>query len=89
VQDSIGKAIEAIRTFQLPADMATAVHDAASDAFFRGMQVAAWVGTVVAFGAVFVAFKWLPARAERSVHDDPELAAEAKELAVLDDGIYT
>jgi MFS family permease len=89
VHDSIGKALDAIRQYQLPADVAIKVHDTASDAFFRGMQVAAWVGTVVVFGAVFVAFKWLPARAERAVHEDADLAAEAKELAVLDDGIYT
>jgi MFS family permease len=89
VHDSIGKALDAIRQYQLPTDVAIQVHDRASDAFFRGMQVAAWVGTVVAFGAVFVAFKRLPARAERGVHEDADLAAEAKELAVLDDGIYT
>jgi len=89
VQDSIGKAIEAIRTFQLPADVAGAVHDAASDAFFRGMQVAAWVGTAVVLCAALVAYRYLPARAERAVRDDAELATDAQELAVLDDGIYT
>jgi Na+/melibiose symporter-like transporter len=89
LHDSIGKALDAIRQYQLPADVAIKVHDSASDAFFRGMQVAAWVGTVVALGAVFVAYKWLPARAEQEAQEDEDMAAAAKELAVLDDGIYT
>jgi EmrB/QacA subfamily drug resistance transporter len=89
VHDSIGKAIEAIVTFQLPADLARAVHDAASDAFFRGMQVAAWVGTAVVLCAAVVAYRYLPARADRAVRDDPELAIDAKEMAAIDDGIYT
>ena len=89
VQDSIGKAIAAIVTFQLPADLARAVHDAASDAFFRGMQVAAWVGTAVVLCAAVVAYRYLPARADRAVHEDPELALDAKEMAAIDDGIYT
>jgi EmrB/QacA subfamily drug resistance transporter len=89
VHDSIGKAIEAINTFNFPADVARLVHDAASDAFFRGMQVAAWAGTAVVLCAAVVAYRYLPARAERAVQEDGELATEAKELAVLDDGIYT
>jgi MFS family permease len=89
VHDSIGKAIEAITTFRLPADVAATVHDAASDAFFRGMQVAAWAGCVVVLCAAVVAFRYLPARAERAVRDDADLENDAKELAVLDDGIYT
>jgi EmrB/QacA subfamily drug resistance transporter len=89
VHDSIGKALDAVRQYQLPVDVAIKVHDSASDAFFRGMQVAAWVGTVVALGAVFVAYKWLPARAEQEAQEDEDMAAAAKELAVLDDGIYT
>jgi hypothetical protein len=40
-------------------------------------------------GAAFVAFRFLPARAERAVRDDADLQAEARELAVLDDGILT
>jgi EmrB/QacA subfamily drug resistance transporter len=88
VHDSIGKAIEAIRTFNFPADVARTVHDAASDAFFRGMQVAVWVGVAVMLCAVVVAYRYLPARAQRAVLD-AELADDAKELAVLDDGIYT
>jgi hypothetical protein len=39
--------------------------------------------------AAVVAYRYLPARAERAVQEDGELATEAKELAVLDDGIYT
>ena len=89
VHDSIGKAIEAINTFNFPAGVARLVHDAASDAFFRGMQVAAWAGTAVVLCAAVVAYRYLPARAERAVREDGELATEAKELAVLDDGIYT
>jgi len=89
VHDSIGKAIEAINTFNFPANVAQTVHDAASDAFFQGMQVAAWVGTVVVLCAAVIAYRYLPARADRAVRDDDALATEAKELAVLDDGIYT
>ena len=89
VHDSIGKAIEAIVTFRLPADVARTVHDAASDAFFRGMQVAAWVGTGVVLCAAIIAYRYLPARADRAVSEDPELAVDAKEMAALDDGIYT
>jgi EmrB/QacA subfamily drug resistance transporter len=89
VHDSIGKAIEAITTFQFPADVAKTVHDAASDAFFRGMQVAAWAGTAVVLCAAVVAYRYLPARADRRAREDGELATEAQELAVLDDGIYT
>ena len=65
------------------------MHDAASDAFFRGMQVAAWAGTAVVLCAAVVAYRYLPARADRRVREDGELATEAQELAVLDDGIYT
>jgi MFS family permease len=89
VHDSIGKAIEAIRTFSFPPDLARSVHDAASDAFFKGMQVAAWAGTGVVLCAAIVAYRYLPARADRAVHEDGELASEAQELAVLDDGIFT
>ena len=89
VKDSIGKALEAIATFNLPAGAARAVHDAASSAFISGMRVAAWAGTVVVLCAAFIAYRYLPARAERVALHDAELAAEAKELAVLDDGIYT
>src|SRR5262249_24804218 len=88
VHDSIGKAIQAISTFQFPADVARAVHDAAREAFFGGMQVAAWAGTAVVLCAAAVAYRYLPARAERRVHDD-ELATEAQQMAVLDDGIFT
>jgi len=89
VHDSIGKAIAAITTFQLPADVAGTVHDAASDAFFQGMQVAAWVGCGVVLCAAVVAYRYLPARADHRVRDDPERADDAKGLAALDDGIYT
>src|SRR4051794_32179133 len=66
VHDSIGAALEAITRFELPAPIASVVHDAASSAFFRGMQVAVWVGAAVMLCAVFVAYKYLPARAERT-----------------------
>ena len=53
--------------------------------------------TVVSYGgpdvgllcAAVVAYRYLPARADRAVHEDGELATEAQELAVLDDGILT
>jgi MFS family permease len=89
VHDSIGKAIEAITTLRLPTALATAVHDAAGDAFFSGMQVAAWVGTVVVLCAAVIAFRYLPARADRGDGSDGDLANDAKDLAVLDDGIFT
>jgi hypothetical protein len=38
---------------------------------------------------VWVAYRFLPAHAERAVRDDPELRAEALELGTLDDGILT
>ena len=42
---------------------------------------------VVVGANVVVAYRFLPARAERAVRADPELELEARELAVLDDGI--
>jgi EmrB/QacA subfamily drug resistance transporter len=87
VHDSIGKALEAARAYNLPPDLAADVHDAASHAFFSGMQVAAWVGTGIVICAMVVAYRFLPARAERAVRADPELELEARELAIVDDGI--
>ena len=87
VHDSIGKALEAVRDFNLPTDLAGSVHDAASQAFVSGMQVAAWVGAAVVVCAAFIAYRFLPARAERVVRNDPELELEARELAITDDGI--
>jgi EmrB/QacA subfamily drug resistance transporter len=89
VHDSIGKALEAISVYRLPPELGKIVHDAASTAFFRGMQVAAWVGAAIVVCAVVIAYRYLPARAPHVVREDAELAAEAKELATLDDGIYT
>src|SRR4029079_19705573 len=77
VHDSIGKALEAVRDFNLPADVGGAVHDAARQAFFSGMQGAAWVGPVVVLCAAVVAYRFLPARAEREVRDDAELELQA------------
>ena len=87
VHDSIGKALEAVRDFNLPTDLAGSVHDAASQAFVSGMQVAAWVGAAVVVCAAVIAYRFLPARAERVVRNDPELEIEARELAITDDGI--
>ena len=88
IHDSIGSAIEAIGRFDLPAALAETVHTASGDAFFRGMQVAAWVGTGIVIGAVFVAYRFLPARAAGRPHDseldDDTLLAES-----LDDGLLT
>ena len=46
-------------------------------------------GRSSSLGAAVIAFRYLPARADRAVRDDEDLANDAKELAVLDDGIYT
>lgn len=64
------------------------MHDAASDAFFRGMQVAAWGGTAVVVCAAIVAFRYLPARAI-PVRGDDELDEDARLAASLDDGMLT
>ena len=89
VHDSIGAALEAISRFQLPLDIAGEVHDAASTAFFHGMQVAAWVGAVVVVGAAIVAYKFLPARAARAASRDSELDADVVLAESLDDGMLT
>jgi hypothetical protein len=65
------------------------VHDAASEAFFHGMQAAAWVGTVVVVGAAIVADKFLPARAARATRHDAELDADVVLAEPLDDGMFT
>ena len=89
VHDSIGAALEAISRFQLPLDVAGEVHDAASTAFFHGMQVAAWVGAVVVVGAAIVAYKFLPACAARAASRDSELDADVVLAESLDDGMLT
>jgi len=89
VHDSIGAALEAITRFQLPLDVAGEVHDAASTAFFHGMQVAAWVGAVVVVGAAIVAYKFLPARAERAARRDSALDTDVALAESLDDGMLT
>jgi MFS family permease len=89
VHDSIGKALDAVAQFHLPGELGRAVHDAASDAFLSGMRVAVIAGAVVVACAVGVAYKFLPAQAERAVREDPDLHAEALELGTLDDGILT
>ena len=88
VHDSIGAALDAVTRFDLPAALADSVHDAASSAFFRGMQVAAWVGTAVVVCAVIVAYRYLPARAT-PVRGDDELDEDARLAASLDDGMLT
>jgi hypothetical protein len=85
VHDSIGKAIEASSSFGLSPELTRTVHDAVSAAFIEGMRLAAWVGTVIVIGAAFVAYRFLPARAERAERDDAELEAEARRLASLDE----
>jgi MFS family permease len=88
VHDSIGAALDAITRFDLPAAVARTVHDAASDAFFRGMQVAAWVGTAVVVCAAIVAYRYLPARAT-PLRSDDEVDEDARLAASLDDGMLT
>ncbi len=89
VHDSIGKALDSVARFQLPGDVGRAVHDAASAAFLSGMRVAVVAGAVVVMCAAMVAYRFLPAHAERTVREDPDLRAEALELGTLDDGILT
>ena len=89
VHDSIGKALEAVTRFSLPADLGRAVHDAASAAFLSGMRVAVVAGAFVVACAAGVAYRYLPAQAERAVREDADLHAEALELGTLDDGIFT
>jgi len=90
VHDSIGSALEAITRYAIPGELATAVHDAASSAFFRGMQVAAWSGAAVMVCAVVVAYKYLPARSQRAaVRTDDELDEDTRLAASLDDGMLT
>jgi EmrB/QacA subfamily drug resistance transporter len=89
VHDSIGKALEATSEFRLSPELTRTVHDAASAAFIEGMRLAAWVGAVIVVGAAFVAYRFLPARAERAVLADPDLETEARRLASLDDGVLT
>jgi EmrB/QacA subfamily drug resistance transporter len=85
VHDSIGEALGAISRFQLPADVASLVHDSTNSAFFRSMQVAAWVGTGVVLCATVVAYKFLPARAYRPVRHDVELENDARLAAGVDE----
>jgi EmrB/QacA subfamily drug resistance transporter len=85
VHDSIGAALEAITKFDLPAEVAGVVHDAASSAFFRGMQVAAWVGAAIVGCAVFVAYRYLPARAEGAARTDAELTDDSRLAASIDE----
>jgi Na+/melibiose symporter-like transporter len=85
VHDSIGEALGAITRFRLPADVASLVHDSTNSAFFRSMQVAAWVGTGVVLCAAFVAYKFLPARAQRPVRHDVELEDDARVAAAIDE----
>ena len=89
VHDSIGKALEAVPRFHLPPALAHSVHDAASAAYLSGMRVAVFVGAGVMLCAAAVAYRFLPASADRTAMDDPALAAEALELAIVDDSPYT
>src|SRR4051794_29181662 len=75
VHDSIGKALEAAPRFHLPPALAHSVHDAASAAYLSGMRVAVFVGAGVMMGAAAVAFRFLPASADRAAMQDPALAA--------------
>jgi EmrB/QacA subfamily drug resistance transporter len=87
VHDSIGAALDAIARFDLPDAVGSLVHHAASEAFFRGMQIAAWVATAVVVCAALVAYKYLPARAAQVA--DPELEDDTRLAASLDDGMRT
>jgi EmrB/QacA subfamily drug resistance transporter len=89
VHDSIGTALDAILHFGLSGTLATMVHDAASSAFFRGMQIAAWTGMAVVVCAVFIAYRYLPARAEYGARADAEVDEDARLAAALDDGMFT
>jgi EmrB/QacA subfamily drug resistance transporter len=88
VHDSIGKALDVATRLHLPADTLQAVHDAASQAFLSGMRVAVYLGAVIVAGAATVAWRYLPARADREAVADPAVRAEAMELAAIDDSVY-
>ncbi|MEO5722866.1 MAG: MFS transporter [Ilumatobacteraceae bacterium] len=87
VRDSIGAALDSIGRFDLPATVGRLVHDASGEAFFSGMQVAAWLGTGIIVCAAVVAYRFLPARAEQGAQADAELEDDARFAASLDDGM--
>jgi EmrB/QacA subfamily drug resistance transporter len=60
-QESIGSAQQVART--LPAEQAAQVRDAAHDAFLSSMRVTYAIAAAFVLGAIFVAYRFLPARA--------------------------
>jgi EmrB/QacA subfamily drug resistance transporter len=82
IHDSIGRALEATRTFGLSVADGRAVHDAATAAFMSGMRVAVVVGAVFVAIAAGVAYRFLPARAEQL---DADERVEALESAAVDE----
>jgi EmrB/QacA subfamily drug resistance transporter len=86
VRDSIGKALDASAIYRLPSDISEAVHTAASRAFVSGMRLSAWVGAAIVVGAACIAYRFLPARAERAAAGlDTEFDAEAARLGAVED----
>jgi hypothetical protein len=60
-RESIGSAQQAANS--LPAEQAAQVRDAAHDAFLSSMRVTYAIAAAFVVGAIFVAYKFLPARA--------------------------
>jgi hypothetical protein len=101
LHDSIGSAQDAAKT--LPAGQADAVRDAAHHAFLSSGRVTFALASVVVVGAIVVASRWLPARAEEPALADAEAegateilgsaspvsTAEADELAAAEAIIAT
>ncbi|HMF83449.1 MAG TPA: MFS transporter [Acidimicrobiia bacterium] len=72
-RDSIGTSLQVAK--HLPAGVATQVEAVATDAFLSSMRITYTCAVAVVLGAVFVAARFLPARArEPETHDDHELA---------------
>jgi EmrB/QacA subfamily drug resistance transporter len=82
VHDSIGRALEAARRYQLPASASRAVHDAATAAFLSGMRLAVVVGAIVVVIAAGVAYRYLPAHAEAL---DDEARGDAYGMDTIDE----
>ena len=80
VHDSIGTAL--VEAARLPAAQAHAASEAARSAFVDAMRVTFPFAAVVVLGAAFIAWRWLPARAEPepTLEDatDDEAIAEAR-----------
>jgi MFS family permease len=73
-RDSIGTSLQVAK--HLPAGVATQVRAVANDAFLSSMRITYACAVAVVLGAVFVAARFLPARAREpeAAHDEHEVA---------------